>query len=141
MVTFTTWQQQNKTNFKFTEKSQTLIPIHKPSTKWIIKNQTHFSVYSKLSNTQSPRPMYSILKKKYIKRFQLGSNWGSIIEYNVFIEDIVESLTSGKIIWRHKVLIHNLENIRKEIALQLNVTFIHTYKLYSTEDMSHAYCY
>ena len=89
------------------------------------KNQTHFSVYPNLSNSQSQRPMWCNSKeKKNIKRFQLGSNWGSIIEYIVFIEDLVESF---KLIWRQKVLIHNPEETRQEISLQLSVKHLYTH--------------
>ena len=67
-------------------------------------------------------------EKKYIKRFQLGSNWGSIIEYIVFIEDLVESC---KLIWRQKVLIHNPEDTQQEIASQLSVKHLYTHRNYT----------
>ena len=50
--------------------------MHKLTTKWIIKNQTHFSVSPGLSNTESRRPMWRNSKGK--KKIQKDSNLDQI---------------------------------------------------------------
>ena len=53
---------------------------------------------------------------------------GSIIEYIVFTEDMVESPILGKLTWSQEVLIHNPHDTRQETALQLkSETFTHTH--------------